>query len=129
MFRYLSVGVGVFGCLVLGVRLHFHGHARSRKRIRFLLSGLLLHVCNVCQCSPLQVTRTSHLSVPQSQVYRSQPDLVSAGYEPPGQTSSLMVDYSYGPYSDNVDRNQTFTDYQYPGGYSSESAWPAAEQG
>ncbi|XP_064165217.1 protein transport protein Sec16A isoform X1 [Anguilla rostrata] len=64
----------------------------------------------------------------QSQVYRSQPDLVSGGYEPPGQTSSLMVDYSYAPYSDNVDRNQTFTDYPYPGAYSSENAWPAVEQ-
>ncbi|KAJ8339052.1 hypothetical protein SKAU_G00358380 [Synaphobranchus kaupii] len=64
----------------------------------------------------------------QSQVYRSQPDLVSAGYEPPGQTSSLMVDYSYGPYSDNVDRNQTFSDYQYPGAYSSANAWPAVDQ-
>ncbi|KAI1904768.1 hypothetical protein AGOR_G00009090 [Albula goreensis] len=64
----------------------------------------------------------------QSQVYRSQPDLVSAGYEPPGQTSSLMVDYSYGQYPDNVDRNQSFADYTYTRGYSSENAWPAVDQ-
>ncbi|KAJ8377624.1 hypothetical protein AAFF_G00255330 [Aldrovandia affinis] len=63
----------------------------------------------------------------QSQVYRSQPDLVSAGYEA-GQASSLMVDYSYGQYPDNVDRSQSFADYQYPAGYPSESAWSAVDQ-
>ncbi|KAJ8286576.1 hypothetical protein GJAV_G00040750 [Gymnothorax javanicus] len=57
----------------------------------------------------------------QSQAYRSQPDL--AAYDPSGQTSSLVVDYSYGQYADNMDRTQTFTDYQ----YSRENVWPAVE--
>ncbi|KAG7477312.1 hypothetical protein MATL_G00092630 [Megalops atlanticus] len=59
----------------------------------------------------------------QSQMCRSQPDLISAGYEPPGQNSSLMVHY---PYPD-ADASRTFTDFAYQTGYSSEQ-WPAAEQ-
>ncbi|XP_023663663.1 protein transport protein Sec16A isoform X3 [Paramormyrops kingsleyae] len=58
-----------------------------------------------------------------SQLYRSQQDLVSAAYEPPGQATNLSVDFSYGQYPDSTDAG-----YQYPAGYTAEGGWPAVEQ-
>ncbi|RXM94448.1 Molybdopterin synthase catalytic subunit [Acipenser ruthenus] len=60
----------------------------------------------------------------QSQVYRSQQDLVTAGYEAPSQPAA-PADYSYGQYTDNVGGHQGFTDYQYP----AETGWQSVEQG
>uniref|UniRef100_A0A671QGA5 Protein transport protein sec16 n=1 Tax=Sinocyclocheilus anshuiensis TaxID=1608454 RepID=A0A671QGA5_9TELE len=57
----------------------------------------------------------------QSQVYRSQPDLVSAAYDATGTT--LPVDYTYNQYpnpSDTVDYSQI--------PYSSDNTWTAQEQ-
>ncbi|XP_052443365.1 protein transport protein Sec16A isoform X1 [Carassius gibelio] len=57
----------------------------------------------------------------QSQVYRSQPDLVSAAYDATGTT--LPVDYTYSQYpnpSDTVDYSQI--------PYSSDNTWTAPEQ-
>ncbi|XP_058861155.1 protein transport protein Sec16A-like isoform X1 [Acipenser ruthenus] len=59
----------------------------------------------------------------QSQVYRSQQDLVTAGYEAPSQPAA-PADYSYGQYTDNVGGHQGFTDYQYP----AETGWQSVEQ-
>ncbi|XP_048876295.1 LOW QUALITY PROTEIN: protein transport protein Sec16A [Brienomyrus brachyistius] len=59
----------------------------------------------------------------QSQLYRSQQDLVSATYEPPGQAPTLSMDFSYGQYPDSTD-GPTST----PAGYTAEGGWPAVEQ-
>lgn len=57
----------------------------------------------------------------QSQVYRSQPDLVSAAYDATGTT--LPADYTYSQYpnpSDTVDYSQI--------PYSTDNTWTAQEQ-
>uniref|UniRef100_A0A674MZC0 Protein transport protein sec16 n=1 Tax=Takifugu rubripes TaxID=31033 RepID=A0A674MZC0_TAKRU len=59
----------------------------------------------------------------QSQVYRSQPDLVSAVYDT--TSSTLAVDYSYGQYPAQNDVSQNY--YGYPE-YNAESTWTAPEQ-
>ncbi|XP_042074687.1 protein transport protein Sec16A isoform X3 [Haplochromis burtoni] len=61
----------------------------------------------------------------QSQVYRSQPDLVSAAYD--NTSSTLAVDYSYGQYPDQTDASHNYSQY-YPSGYTTESTWIAPEQ-
>lgn len=61
----------------------------------------------------------------QSQVYRSQPDLVSAAYD--NTSSTLAVDYSYGQYPDQTDASNNYSQY-YPSGYTTESTWIAPEQ-
>ncbi|XP_013861988.1 protein transport protein Sec16A isoform X2 [Austrofundulus limnaeus] len=62
----------------------------------------------------------------QSQVYRSQPDLVSAGYDT--TSSTLAVDYSYGQYPNQVDASQNYSQYPYTSEYTSNSTWVAPEQ-
>ncbi|MBN3322407.1 SC16A protein, partial [Atractosteus spatula] len=64
----------------------------------------------------------------QSQVYRSQQDLVGGSYDQAGQPTSLQADYSYRQYPDAVDGSQGYPDYQYSAGYQVESGWPAVEQ-
>ncbi|TWW66407.1 Protein transport protein [Takifugu flavidus] len=59
----------------------------------------------------------------QSQVYRSQPDLVSAVYDT--TSSTLAVDYSYGQYPAQNDVSQNY--YGYPE-YNADSTWTAPEQ-
>uniref|UniRef100_A0A3P8RK48 Protein transport protein sec16 n=1 Tax=Astatotilapia calliptera TaxID=8154 RepID=A0A3P8RK48_ASTCA len=54
----------------------------------------------------------------QSQVYRSQPDLVSAAYD--NTSSTLAVDYSYGQYPDQTDASHNYSQY-YPSGYTTET--------
>ncbi|XP_061887163.1 protein transport protein Sec16A isoform X1 [Entelurus aequoreus] len=61
-----------------------------------------------------------------SQVYRSQPDLVSAGYD--ATSSTLAVDYSYGQYPNQTDASQNYEQYLYPSGYKADSTWVATEQ-
>lgn len=58
----------------------------------------------------------------QSQVYRSQPDLVSAVYD--NTSSTLAVDYSYGQYPNPADASHNYSQYPYP----TESTWIAPEQ-
>ncbi|XP_073333622.1 protein transport protein Sec16A isoform X3 [Pagrus major] len=58
----------------------------------------------------------------QSQVYRSQPDLVSAVYD--NTSSTLAVDYSYGQYPNQTDASHNYSQYPYP----TESTWIAPEQ-
>lgn len=60
----------------------------------------------------------------QSQVYRSQPDLVSAVYD--ATSSTLAVDYSYGQYPNQNDVSQNY--YAYPSEYTADSTWIAPEQ-
>ncbi|XP_074545957.1 protein transport protein Sec16A isoform X3 [Halichoeres trimaculatus] len=62
----------------------------------------------------------------QSQVYRSQPDLVSAVYD--ATSSTLAVDYSYGQYPNQTDATQNYSQYLYPSEYPTESTWIAPEQ-
>uniref|UniRef100_A0A3Q3AUN4 Protein transport protein sec16 n=1 Tax=Kryptolebias marmoratus TaxID=37003 RepID=A0A3Q3AUN4_KRYMA len=62
----------------------------------------------------------------QSQVYRSQPDLVSAGYDT--TSSTLAVDYSYGQYPNQADASQNYSQYPYASEYTSDSTWVAPEQ-
>ncbi|KAM3600349.1 uncharacterized protein V6R79_021856 [Siganus canaliculatus] len=63
----------------------------------------------------------------QSQVYRSQPDLVSAVYD--ATSSTLAVDYSYGQYPNQTDATQNFSQYGlYPAEYTADSTWNAPEQ-
>ncbi|XP_035804927.2 protein transport protein Sec16A isoform X3 [Amphiprion ocellaris] len=62
----------------------------------------------------------------QSQVYRSQPDLVSAVYDT--TSSTLAVDYSYGQYPNQTDASQNYSQYLYPSEYPAESTWIAPEQ-
>lgn len=59
----------------------------------------------------------------QSQVYRSQPDLVSAVYDT--TASTLAVDY-YGQYPNQTDASQNY--YLYPPDYTADSTWIAPEQ-
>ncbi|XP_072518719.1 protein transport protein Sec16A isoform X2 [Salminus brasiliensis] len=56
----------------------------------------------------------------QSQVYRSQPDLVAASYE--ATATTLPVDYSYGQFPDQTD-TQTYNQYN-----ATETTWTAPEQ-
>lgn len=60
----------------------------------------------------------------QSQVYRSQPDLVSAVYDT--TSSTLAVDYSYGQYPAQNDVSQNY--YGYPSEYPADSTWITPEQ-
>ncbi|KAM6903109.1 protein transport protein Sec16A isoform 1-T1 [Xenentodon cancila] len=62
----------------------------------------------------------------QSQVYRSQPDLVSAVYDT--TQSTLPVDYSYGQYPNQTDASQNYSQYIYPSEYPTETTWIAPEQ-
>ncbi|XP_041825408.1 protein transport protein Sec16A isoform X5 [Melanotaenia boesemani] len=62
----------------------------------------------------------------QSQVYRSQPDLVSAVYDT--TSSTLAVDYSYGQYPNQADASQNYSQYLYPSEYTADSTWIAPEQ-
>ncbi|XP_045922365.1 protein transport protein Sec16A isoform X2 [Micropterus dolomieu] len=62
----------------------------------------------------------------QSQVYRSQPDLVSAVYDT--TSSTLAVDYSYGQYPNQTDASQNYGQYLYPSEYTADSTWIAPEQ-
>ncbi|KAK9532562.1 hypothetical protein VZT92_009940 [Zoarces viviparus] len=62
----------------------------------------------------------------QSQVYRSQPDLVSAAYD--ATSSTLAVDYSYGQYPDQPDATQNYGQYLYPSEYTADSTWISPEQ-
>ncbi|XP_028666041.1 protein transport protein Sec16A isoform X9 [Erpetoichthys calabaricus] len=64
----------------------------------------------------------------QSQVYRSQPDLVATGYDISGQPVSGPTNYSYSHYHDNVDGHQGFSEYPYQPGYVPDSTWPSVEQ-
>lgn len=59
----------------------------------------------------------------QSQVYRSQPDLV---YD--NTSSTLAVDYSYGPYPNQTDASQNYSQYPYTSEYTTDSTWMAPEQ-
>uniref|UniRef100_UPI003AAC032A protein transport protein Sec16A n=1 Tax=Centroberyx gerrardi TaxID=166262 RepID=UPI003AAC032A len=61
-----------------------------------------------------------------SQVYRSQPDLVSAVYDTTGST--LPVDYSCRQYQDQTDATQNYSQYPYPSEYTADSTWIAPEQ-
>ncbi|KAL6470751.1 hypothetical protein MHYP_G00218700 [Metynnis hypsauchen] len=56
----------------------------------------------------------------QSQVYRSQPDLVAASYD--ATATTLPVDYSYGQFPDQTDA-QGYSQYN-----ATESSWTAPEQ-
>ncbi|KAJ0047387.1 hypothetical protein NL108_002053, partial [Boleophthalmus pectinirostris] len=58
----------------------------------------------------------------QSQVYRSQTDLVSAAFD--HTSSTLAVDYSYGQYPNQTDTTHNYS--QYP--YTAEGTWIAPEQ-
>ncbi|XP_028317883.1 protein transport protein Sec16A isoform X2 [Gouania willdenowi] len=62
----------------------------------------------------------------QSQVYRSQPDLVSAVYDT--TSSTLAVDYSHGQYPDQTDASQNYSQYVYPSEYPADSTWITPEQ-
>uniref|UniRef100_A0A667WL62 Protein transport protein sec16 n=1 Tax=Myripristis murdjan TaxID=586833 RepID=A0A667WL62_9TELE len=62
----------------------------------------------------------------QSQVYRSQPDLVSAVYD--NTVSTLPVDYSYGQYPDQTDAAQNYSQYPYSSEYTADGTWIAPEQ-
>ncbi|XP_040013905.1 protein transport protein Sec16A isoform X2 [Xiphias gladius] len=62
----------------------------------------------------------------QSQVYRSQPDLVSAVYDT--TASTLAVDYSYGQYPNPADASQNYSQYLYPSEYTADSTWITPEQ-
>ncbi len=81
-------------------------------------------------CSSPNLTDSFHFSVYlhslQSQVYRSQPDLVSAVYDT--TASTLAVDYSYGQYPNQTDASQNYSQYHYPSDYPTESTWIAPEQ-
>ncbi|KAL3042079.1 hypothetical protein OYC64_020099 [Pagothenia borchgrevinki] len=61
-----------------------------------------------------------------SQVYRSQPDLVSAVYDT--TSSTLAVDYSYAQYQNQADATQNYSQYLYPSEYNADSTWTAPEQ-
>ncbi|XP_034459126.1 protein transport protein Sec16A isoform X1 [Hippoglossus hippoglossus] len=62
----------------------------------------------------------------QSQVYRSQPDLVSAVYDT--TASTLAVDYSYAQYPNQTDATQNYSQYLYPSEYTADSTWISPEQ-
>ncbi|XP_028273145.1 protein transport protein Sec16A isoform X2 [Parambassis ranga] len=61
----------------------------------------------------------------QSQVYRSQPDLVSAVYDP--TLSTVGADFSYGQYPNQTDASQNYSQYFYPTN-TADSTWVAPEQ-
>ncbi|XP_041095628.1 protein transport protein Sec16A-like isoform X3 [Polyodon spathula] len=87
------------------------------------------HSAHSVHSSHSQQSRRSSFSSrsQQSQVYRSQQDLVTAGYEALSQPAA-PADYSYGQYIDSVAGRQEFTDYQYPTGYPEETGWQSVEQ-
>ncbi|KAK0152425.1 Protein transport protein Sec16A [Merluccius polli] len=60
----------------------------------------------------------------QSQVYRSQPDLVSAVYD----TTTSTLNDPYRQYQDQPDANQSYSQYPYTADYNAESTWIAPEQ-
>lgn len=64
----------------------------------------------------------------QSQVYRShsQQDLTVGAYDVPDGSGSLHVEYSYGQYQENLNGEQSLTDYQY--GYTAPTAWQTEDQ-
>lgn len=62
----------------------------------------------------------------QSQVYRSQPDLVSAVYD--ATQTTLPVDYSYSQYPNQTDASQNYSQYIYPSEYTADSTWIAPEE-
>ncbi|KAM3842461.1 protein transport protein Sec16A [Diretmus argenteus] len=62
----------------------------------------------------------------QSQVYRSQPDLVSAVYD--ATASTLPVDYSYRQYTDQTDATQNYSQYPYSSEYTADGTWISPEQ-
>ncbi|XP_053303621.1 protein transport protein Sec16A isoform X3 [Pleuronectes platessa] len=62
----------------------------------------------------------------QSQVYRSQPDLVSAAYDT--TASTLAPDYSYAQYPNQTDATQNYSQYLYPSEYTADSTWISPEQ-
>lgn len=65
--------------------------------------------------------------LPQSQAYRSQPDLVSAVYDTTSTT--LAADYSYASqYANPGDATQNYSQYMYPSDYPADSTWIAPEQ-
>lgn len=67
------------------------------------------------------------VSTVQSQVYTSQPDLVSAAaYDP--TVSTLPADYSYMQYPDQTDATQNYSQYAYPSEYTADSTWVTPEQ-
>lgn len=66
------------------------------------------------------------LPILQSQVYRSQPDLVSAVYDT--TASTLAADYSYGQYPNPADSTQNYSQYLYPSEYTADSTWITPEQ-
>lgn len=87
--------------------------------ILFLLHAGLIKVVNL-SVSFKCILFFLHL---QSQVYRSQSDLVSAVYDT--TSSTLAVDYSYGQYPAQNDVSQNY--YGYPE-YTADSTWTAPEQ-
>ncbi|XP_058474214.1 protein transport protein Sec16A isoform X2 [Solea solea] len=62
----------------------------------------------------------------QSQVYMSQPDLVSAVYDT--TSSTLAVDYSCGQYPNPADASQNYSQYVHPSEYTTDSTWVTPEQ-
>ncbi|KAA8584428.1 hypothetical protein FQN60_008213 [Etheostoma spectabile] len=68
----------------------------------------------------------SEQSANSSQVYRSQPDLVSAVYDT--TSSTLAVDYSYGQYPNQTDATQNYSQYLYPSEYNADSTWITPDQ-
>lgn len=94
----------------------------------FLINNLInlttkLAICNLSCFSCL----FNYLNfIFQSQVYRSQPDLVSAAYDT--TSSTLAVDYSYGQYPNQTDASQNYSQYPYTSEYTSDSNWVAPEQ-
>lgn len=61
----------------------------------------------------------------QSQVYRNQPDPVSAAYDT--TVSTLAAEYSYGPYPHQTDASQNYYSL-YPAEYNADTTWSAPEQ-
>ncbi|XP_043914416.1 protein transport protein Sec16A [Protopterus annectens] len=64
----------------------------------------------------------------QSQVYRSQSqqDLAAGAYDIPDGSGSLNVEYSYEQYQENINGEQSLSDYQY--GYTAPTVWQMEDQ-
>ncbi|KAJ3605888.1 hypothetical protein NHX12_027931 [Muraenolepis orangiensis] len=60
----------------------------------------------------------------QSQLYRSQPDLVTAVYD----TTTSTLNDPYRQYQDQPDASQSYSQYPYATDYNAESTWIAPEQ-
>ncbi|GLD51609.1 protein transport protein Sec16A [Lates japonicus] len=78
-----------------------------------------------CSVSHHEPNTASAHGPQQSQVYRSQPDLVSAVYD---TTVPQAVDYSYAQYPNPADASQNYSQYLYPSEYTADSTWIAPEQ-